>query len=221
MHTSTNRDNFGALIAIVETLFLFFIGLLSSKISEALRIEPITLLLFTMVSLIVLAVISYVKFHPISTSQTQPTASGVTFARFIPKTMIGIFPFGVAVGLVIGIVIPSVGLATSSIESPTWIANLYGCRSVDMHSYELIGIFIAIVFCILFAILIDGRLAAAILIGYGISFPTALIVIRPEENSAFLTYTAYIIGFGIIGVILLVIEPILKWLRGIVTEPRI
>ncbi len=203
MNTSnTNQNPTASVIAVVEMLLLFIVGILGNKIAEILNISPGILILLTIIGLGSLAAISYSKSVNITANQPHPR-----FSHYLPKTMISMLPFGIILGLLAGLFVPS-------FFPPQQFQPF-------VNPYEVIGIFLGLIFIIIIAIAIDNRLAASIGLGYGIAFATVILVTRPRENEIFSTYGGFLLGFVIIAIILVVAEPVFKWLQKIANEPRI
>lgn len=207
MTITKSSQSFPSFIAILETLLLFIIGVLGNRISESLSISPTTLIIYTGVGLLILSVISYIKTIPFSKESIEKIEIGIKAWRFIPRTMISIFPVGVLLGLVLGANLPT--------YYPSMV-NTFGVRP-----YESVGIFIGLVMGFFFAILIDGRLSAAICFGYGIAFATSILVVRSDENQMLLTYVGWVFGFGLFAVVLTWTDVLFKKIRAVLMEQRI
>ncbi|MCL4274508.1 MAG: hypothetical protein KJZ77_11610 [Anaerolineales bacterium] len=212
MNTSTNKNHVIGVISIIETLILFTMGILGNQISDSMRISPFFLLTTTAIGLIILSAISYTQSMNVPKNQEQPTTSQNFLRKVTPKTMVGIFPFGVMIGLLTGALLLSIGFPSA------YVAWFY---LFIVMPYEANGLIIGFILSILFALLIDSRLAASLAVGYSIAFSTTILIIRPHENNILLTYSGHIIFFVLLGLLLIIGEPVINWLRKIITEPRI
>ena len=219
MQQSTKHPTAG-LIAVLQTILVFVVGVLGNKISEYLSISITNLLAFTGIGLGILAVISYFSIPPLASSVT--TVASSSLKRFLPKTMVGIFPFGMFLGIVLGSLLPAMEISEPFINGPTWFAHLFNELGIAVPLGEFAGILGGCIACFLFALTIDGHLAGSLLFGYGLAFSTATIVRQTQELSTILlTYFGQGIIFVLIALFLIVIEPIFKKMRGSLTEPRI
>ena len=210
-----NNSRFATFIAIAEMLLLFVSSMMGNKIADSLNISSTLIIITTAICLVTLSVISYLKTHDSAAIQVKPLRFGVNITRFLPRTMVGMFPFGVIIGLLAGSTLPF------SISGFAGIWTQIGTSYLGMYAYEFWGIAIAIIICLIFAILIDGPLAGAFIFGYGLSFATAILIIRPSENDYLMTYLAYGAGFIILALLFTITEPILAFIRKTITKPRV
>jgi len=216
MNQSTKNPITG-FIAAFETILLFMMGILGNKISENLEISSNTLLLLTGVGLGILAIISYFMTVP---AQTQPNTTS-RIKKFLPKTMVGVFPFGVFLGVIFGSFIPLFDPNSSLVTTPG-LANLFGYPYFLLGEGELAGILGGLIACVLFAVIVDGYLAGSLLIGYWIAFATATVIKQDlSAINVLITYVGQGIVLIVISFFLIKSEKWLKEFRKLITETRV
>jgi hypothetical protein len=224
---SNSRTNLLGIIAVAETILLFASGVIGSKVAESLKISEAAILFLTFVCLLALSVVSYVKTqNPNSNTLVKHTGSrvDVSFRRFVPKTALGIFPFGVLWGWLIGVVIPKMDVSAFSRFVPSWLPGIFGYSGISITTSEFAGFVIGIFGLVLFALAVDNVLAASMTIGFGIAFPTALL----NQSSSFFfghfstpTYIGHTGGAIVAAVLLVILSPVFKWLKIALTKPRL
>jgi hypothetical protein len=226
------------------------VGILEEKISNIFDIAPVLLLPLTGICLVALATISYINSVrdetpslPSNSVQqsshvvSEKVRTSVSLKRFIPKTMIGIIPFGVLFGFIIGLITPKIFTVYGvTVEIPFWD---YLPFTTYLSNAEAAGIYIGAITSIILAIFMDSYLGAALAIGFGLGFPFTLVQIdipafyyyyaeRFENHSVPDTYYAHFVGFLIWGFVLILLGPVLKNIKpillgvwDILTRPRV
>ena len=72
----------------------------------------------------------------------------------------------------------------------------------------------------LFAVAIDGFLAASLLLGYGIAFSTAIVI--SQNGAGFVpTYVGDGLVFVLFAMVFIAVEPAFSWFRKALAEPRV
>jgi len=215
-----NQDGVSPIIAIVEAFILFAIGILGDEIAEVLEIPSRSLFILAGLLFIVLAGISYTKSGKTTVLTSQD------FRRFIPKTMVGMFPIGVVIGFIAGAVLTRQDLELVYCW-PSEISSLFGYSSLCLGRCEILGVLIGFIISLVFAIFINPHLAAAMLVGYGLALPTAILFIATslQREDIPSTYIGHILSSIAFGVILMVGLPLfnrlLKKFKQVLTEQRI
>jgi hypothetical protein len=201
-----------ALIDIIQLLLVFITSIMGSEIAENLQLSPIMVYVITIISLLFLSAISYLRNHDMAAKPMKQLSFGIIFSRFIPKTVIGIFPVGLALGLILG----SIAILAAG-NSMTYVFN------VSLLSFDFFGIICGVSVFLLFAIIFDGPLAGGLSFGYGLSFSTGALLIQPFEYVHYRTeyYLAYVVGFAVYALILAISEPKFAIARRTITEPRL
>ncbi len=213
----TTKNPLAGFIAAFETILLFLMGVLGNKISENLTIRLNTLIVLTGSGLGILALISYFVANPLHIQAS--TASPLK--RLLPKTMVGIFPFGVFFGVVFGAFVSPYNL-DSSLDILGWLASIFGYSSFALSTSELAGILGGCIACILFALIVDGYLAGSLLIGYWIAFSTVTVMKQPSNTfGAFITYAGQGIVFLVVAILLISLENRFQQIRKLISEPRL
>jgi hypothetical protein len=217
-----SRNPIAGLVAVVDVILIFAMGILGNKISEIFNISTNLLLILTAFGLLSLATISYFSSKGITHRSSIEKPSGFSLKQFAPKTMIGIFPFGAFLGMLIGLILPAsyVEETNPSYIIPSWIAYIFGRTTMFLTSFEFLGVLLGLVLCIVFAITIDAYLAASIALGYGIAFATA-VMFRQPFNNIFLTYVGEGAFWILVGGALVIISAPLKKLRTVLSTPRL
>jgi hypothetical protein len=197
-------------VALLETLVTFIAAIGGNKIAEYINVSPTIVGVMTIICLLILSIISYIKTHDFSATPIKELKIGITFGKFIPKTIIAIFPFGLIFGF---------GAATLFSTTLTSVYYRILFSNLFIYGYDFWGIVLGVVFCILFAILLDSPLAGGISAGYGIAFGTGLSLFKPYP--VLYNLFSYGIGFIIFAILLVMSESIFIRLRQIITEPRL
>ena len=199
-------------INFFQALLLLGLNIMANKISEKLQLPLIIAIAIAIIGSLIYSVIDYSRNHDISAKPIKDLGFGATISRFIPKTVIGVFPIGWTSGVIIGMI--TILVAGNSM---TRIFN------VIMLSFDFFGIVIGLSACLLFAILFDGPLAGGLAFGYGLSFSTGALLFQPFERVYYSTeyYLAYVAGFIVYAIILAVAEPKFAVIRQTITEPRL
>lgn len=220
----TNRSPVYALVVLLEVFLLFVVGIAGSKVAERLNVSPTVLLIATIASLSTLAAVSYAKsqFHqtiPVQGAQTElPHFKWVR--RFVPRTAISIFPFGMISGLVIGTVLHAIGVSGSRYHPPQWLCGIVNMCQYSLAADEFAAVVIGVLILVIFALLMDGVLAGALSLGYGLALPVAVLTAGgPHDISA--TYTGHILFFGVLAILLVISEPLMRPVRRGVFQPRL
>jgi hypothetical protein len=221
MNISSKHNPIVGIIAIVQTILVFLMGILGNKISETFEVAPYTLLFYTGIGMVILAVLSYVSSSNMIPFQSGSSASTAVFKRFLPKTMIGMFPFGIMFGLIVGAMAPNWADVLPVFFVPKWLANVFNYNILILRSYEFFGVVIGTLTCVLFAITVNTHLGSALAFGFGVAFPAAILMIRPIEHEPFITFIGHILWFAMIGIIVILAEPGFRRLRKFVTEQRL
>jgi hypothetical protein len=217
------RSPIAGFIAAVDVVLMFAMGILGNKISEILQIPTSLLLVLTAICLFVLATISYFSSKANTPKVSSERMSGFSLKQMTPKTMIGIFPFGAFIGMLVGLILPaSFNEATDLVYCmPRWIDFIFGQWSLCLTAYEFLGVLLGILLCIVFAIAVDAYLAGAMGVGYGIALSTSVIFRQPSFNNVFLTYVGEVVFWLLVAGILIFISSPLKKLRNVLSTPRL
>ena len=187
------RLSISSLLAIGVSIVVLLAGILSSSDIAILPSGSLAVLLVTL--LLVLALIYF--GHP-RTKKWKPEAGG--FKGIIPAAPWGNLPFGVFLGLVLGGLFSY--LVTGSEATTTGIGT-------SLYPDEIASMAVGVLLGILYAIMIDARLAAGMLLGYGLGLPTALIILNPGLHELKWSYGGYIAIFGGLAVLHLLLKPML------------
>jgi hypothetical protein len=212
------------MVVTIEVLLLFVVGILGNKIAERLDIPSWILISVTMISLIILSVISYIRTHNPSNQSSSLVSNsprGLSIKRFIPKTAISIFPFGILMGFLIGTITALFGNDSYAGTAPQWMCSLVDLCEYSLIMSELTAIIIGCVIFILFSITVDGILAGSLSIGYGLSLPAAILAQANFFASTYATYVGHIAFFTALGIILMITEPLLRFVRKVFSQPRL
>jgi hypothetical protein len=223
------HKNIPGIVAAFQTLLLFIMGILGGKISEGLEIKPVFLVILTGIGLTAMALISYLNStktetapdsnkHPVKGAAEDDPKNAAKlkriFYRFFPKTMLGIFPLGIVLGFLSGVIFPFIIEKTSlHITIPFW---QYVPFSMPLSDSEALGIYFGLGSSIVCAIFLDGYLGAALAIGYGFAFPVTLITVETHIEGA--TVFAHILGFTLFGVLLIIITPLITKIKPIIRK---
>jgi len=245
-----SHKNIPGIVAVFETLLLFAMGVMGNKISEELSIAPVALVTLTGIGLAAMAVISYFNSLRIETHlhlspsipekltdskfSSAKTKTKITIRNLIPRTMLGIFPFGILLGFVCGMTIPNfIDFLDKwfyiSIGIPFWDSLPF---TLSLTDAEALGIYIGTGASILLAIFLDGYLGAALSIGFGLAFPVTLINAESYLHDEGITFFGHLLGFIFIGVLLIIMSPLIGKIRPavfnfmqnakrVLTQPRI
>jgi hypothetical protein len=218
----TNKNPVAGFIVAFETILLFFMGILGNKISENLSIPQNILIITTGIGLGILAIISYL----VTNSQQVQANTTSSLKRFLPKTMVGVFPFGVFFGVIFGSFISPLDF-NSSMQILGWIASIFGYNAFYINASELAGILGGCIACLLFALIVDGYLASSLLMGFWIAFATITIIKQPsiEVNvlavNVFITYIGQGIVFLLASILFIKFDGLFQHVRKLISEPRI
>ncbi|MBN2500266.1 MAG: hypothetical protein JXB38_05820 [Anaerolineales bacterium] len=178
-------------LSIICTVSLLTIGTLKSV--GLLTLAPIPLLVVTFLGLGVLIGGVYARSR-----KWAPDASGVM--RHIPSTVTGFVPIGALLGLLIG------GLVALFLSGRQATATPLG---TSISENELIGMLIGMLIGVIFAIVVHPRLAAGLLFGFGLGYPTALLIVAPQVHDLYWTYGGYLATFGVLGAVHFWLTPLL------------
>ena len=196
-----NKQSHLVVITIVETCVVFVLGVAGNKIAELVEIKPIVLVVATCVLLALAIILTLLRARAAPSPSIDTREKGIS-RRLIPRTMISIFPVGMLLGLVGGSLLSAF---------------------FDLHAVLATGPFSSLIIGPLFAILVDGYLAGALIVGYGLGFLAATLVIKSVQYSfeTFKLYVVYVIFPVIFGHLLWKLDPIWRQIREFVTKERL
>lgn len=132
------------------------------------------------------------------TPKFDPKATG--WKRFLPASLWGLLPSGALLGLLVS------GLAPLIVTGDSFTSTGVG---TSLYTDEVVGLIFGILAGIIFAWVVDARLAAGLLFGYGIGFPTGMLVTNPDLHHLWWTYGGHLGIFGVLGLLHLWLKPLL------------
>ncbi|MBW8012877.1 MAG: metal-dependent hydrolase [Chloroflexi bacterium] len=187
------RISISSLLALVSAVLVLLVGTLSSGEVARLPLGSLPVLLIT-----IALVLAIIFFGNSRIKKWDPAASG--WKGFIPAAPWGNLPFGILFGLVVG------GLVSYFVPGTNPTDTGLGAA---LFPDEITGTIIGILLGVFFAILVDARLAAGFLLGYGLGFPTALIITNPNVHELRWSYGGHIVLFGSLALLHLLLKPLL------------
>lgn len=209
---SKTSGGLNALIVIADVFLLFISSILANKLSETFQLASLWTIVISAICIVALSAIGYIKSNGVSWTSSNGF-------RFLPRSMATTFPLGVVLGLAGGLICPLIDWPGGSVRLPEWVADFFSFSNLGLMSFEFWGIVVGSVISILFALKVDGYLAGALSIGYGLGFSTTLIVTR--FHAFWPTYLGHILWFGALCWLLIKAEPMWKRLGVMLTERRI
>lgn len=120
--------------------------------------------------------------------------------------MVATIPLGLLAGMVIGaVLVPAL---------PGYVAG------TQMFRYELLGDIIGAVVWVVYGMFRDPHLAAGGAAGYGVGLPTVVLILRPAENEAVITYGGHLAIFLALAVVLVIARRFLGQAGRWLVKPR-
>lgn len=187
------RFSTSSLLALISAVLVLIVGTLSSGEVARLPLGSLPVLLIT-----IALVITIIFYGNSRLKKWDPAASG--WKGFIPAAPWGNLPLGILFGLVVGGLVFYLVSGTNPTDTGLGTA---------LFPDEIAGTVTGFILGVLFAILVDARLSAGLLLGYGLGFPTALIIINPNVHELRWSYGGHIVLFGSLAVLHLVLKPLL------------
>ena len=175
----------------LQACLVFVLGILGNKAAELVRLSPETVI-FSAVAVLTASIGMTVRlegqpFRP-STHQAEGGSS-----RFVPRSMVSVFPVGTALGLLAAVGLPSLFPERSPI-------------GFGAYQYEIVACVFLAVGVLLVAIFQSAYLAASSGVGFAAGAATTFLVTRPEQNQVAMTYAGQL-GFAVvIGAIVILFE---------------
>jgi hypothetical protein len=176
------------LLFVLQGIFLFGLGVFGNKVAEIIKLSPNALLayiiVFMTVSLVITVAISRLQNRRESSSQEpRATSWSDTFAKVVLNRIVTIFPLGVVTGVVTAF------LAINLVPHGR-VSFFY---PVVTHYYEILSYMVAAI-----TLLMISRkrshfpLVISYAIGFGLSLPTVILMLRPEQNFAYYTFLGWL-----------------------------
>jgi hypothetical protein len=221
--------------AAIETSLLFLLGTFGSSLSGFLHLPPISIVVLAALCILISSIIS-IKFKSLSDSSDLKSRKSTIYSRSIPVSMIGIFPFGICLGLLIAIptalLIPDKFHFTAPNPFPVTIdsyneageylgvKNIWTSLRLGVNQYEAVSTIAILLISSTAALYIGAHRSAALVAGWSIGASVAFALIKPNENPFFITLFGHIVTAIIISWLLIRLRSYLMKLRTIIELPR-
>jgi hypothetical protein len=182
-----------AQFALLSAGVLLIEAIVGSRELELVSIDP---LLHSLIAVIIMGVIVGAAYPRLK--KWKPKARN--WQKHLPENMWGMVPYGAFLGVLIAALMPRFLPSTELIE----IGFAPGALP-----HEVVGILIAAIIGITFALMIDARLGAGLFFGLAVGFPCGLIITVPQLHDTAWTLGGHAAIFGGLGLLHLLLKPML------------
>jgi hypothetical protein len=194
------------IVTVIETCLVFVLGILGNKIADLINVSPAVLVAGTCVIIILTTFVILYRLR-LSPESLDGVRTG-PIKRLMPRTMATIFPLGMLVGLIGGGFLPLLIDPVLDVESQGAVLGI-----ASMLGSLIIGLPVAI--------LLDNRLACALVFGYGIGILMADSAISFDSNKLLGYLYSFFGSVMIAGIFWMIPESYWQRARDAVMEKRL
>lgn len=208
------------LLLPLEVVLIFSLGVLGNKIADVLKIEPVVLVVLTVVFILAATAVSVAR----SSQNAIPIDDGSNFFRgslVFPSTIAGMIPVGLVVGLSCGLII---GLSIG--QTPQFAGALMPLKvqeyllGIVIYSDDLTASLVGIVGACVLAVVLRPILASGIALGYGLGVAPALLLVAHAKHLASFTIIGSFVEFLIVAVLIAHFRGSFEKARRVLTKYR-